>query len=66
MSSTSEVVTVSFSEMPIVPSFLAHLRELPEYYVRLAAMEADEGRPLVVSDVLTDPDLSQRATRVRA
>jgi CBS domain-containing protein len=32
---------------------LAHLRELPGYYVRLAAMEAGESRALVVGDVMT-------------
>lgn len=32
---------------------LAHLRELPDYYLRLRAMEADEDREPVVRDVMT-------------
>lgn len=37
---------------------LAHLREMPEYYLRLAAMEAEERRELVVSDVMTPEPLT--------
>jgi CBS domain-containing protein len=37
---------------------LAHLRELPDYYVRLAAMEADEGREPTVSHVMTAEPLT--------
>ena len=32
---------------------LAHLRELPDYYQRLAAVEGDEVRTPVVGDVMT-------------
>ena len=34
---------------------LAHVRELPDYYVRLAAMEADEGRQPFVSGSADQP-----------
>jgi len=38
---------------------LAHLRELPDYYVRLAVMEAAaEGRPPVVGDLMTPKPLT--------
>lgn len=37
---------------------LAHLRRLPDYYLRLAVMETDEGRELVVRDVMTREPLT--------
>jgi CBS domain-containing protein len=40
---------------------LAHLRELPDYYIRLAAMEADAGRERVVGDVMTSEPLTVSA-----
>jgi CBS domain-containing protein len=40
---------------------LAHLRELPDYYVRLAAMEADERGEPTVSHVMTAEPLTVSA-----
>ena len=41
---------------------LAHLRELPDYYVRLAVMEAGQGGEPIVGDVMT-PEPRRRSRR---